>query len=99
MRAPAWLIAVVVAVVAGDPNTVGDFVYSWNRAAARQADYAGLFSIIAGYAAVASGKTNAMNGLSKVDDTTLTVTLGKPASYFLTEVGLWPFWVVDQKVI
>src|SRR5205807_10615735 len=38
----------------GDPITAGDFVYSWNRAAARQGDYAGLFSIIAGYAAVAS---------------------------------------------
>src|SRR3989449_4905122 len=83
----------------GDPITAGDFVYSWNRAAARQGDYAGLFSIIAGYAPVASGKSRVMTGLTKVDDTTLTVTLVKRASYFLTEVGLWPFWAVDQKVI
>lgn len=40
-----------------------------------------------------------MSGLVKVDDTTFTATLTKPASHFLTEVGLWPFWVVDQKVI
>ena len=83
----------------GDPITAGDFVYSWNRAAARQGDYAGLFAVIAGYPAVASGKSREMSGLSKTDDTTLTVTLAKRASYFLTELGLWPFWVVDQKVI
>ena len=83
----------------GDPITAGDFVYSWNRAAARQGDYAGLFAVIAGYPAVASGKSREMSGLSKTDDTTLTVTLAKRASYFLTGLGLWPFWVVDQKVI
>src|SRR2546430_1320131 len=83
----------------GDPITTADFVFSWNRAAARQGDYAGLYSIVAGYAAVASGKSRAMTGLNGVDDTTLTVTLVKRASYFLTELGLWPFWVVDQKVI
>ena len=83
----------------GDPITAGDFVYSWNRAAARQGDYAGLFAVIAGYPAVASGKSRELSGLSKTDDTTLTVTLTKRASYFLTETGLWPFWVVDQKVI
>jgi oligopeptide transport system substrate-binding protein len=83
----------------GDPITAADFVYSWNRAAARQGDYAALLSVIAGYPAVASGKSREMTGLSKVDDTTLNVTLAKRASYFLTEVGLWPFWVVDQKVI
>ena len=83
----------------GDPITAGDFIYSWNRAAARQGDYAGLFTVIAGYPAVASGKSRELSGLSKTDDTTLTVTLAKRASYFLTELGLWPFWVVDQKVI
>jgi oligopeptide transport system substrate-binding protein len=83
----------------GDPITAADFVYSWNRAAARQGDYAGLFALIAGYPALASGKARDMSGVTRTDDTTLTVTLVKPASYFLTEVGLWPFWVVDQKVI
>ena len=83
----------------GDAITAGDFVYSWNRAAAMQGDFAGLFGIIAGYDAVASGQSTAMSGLSKVDDTTFTATLTRPAGYFLTDVGLWPFWVVDQKVI
>jgi len=83
----------------GDPITAADFVYSWNRAVARQGDYAGLFSLIAGYEDVASGRSAQMSGLAKTDDSTLTVTLSKRAGYFFTLVGLWPFWVVDQKVI
>ncbi len=83
----------------GDPITAADFQYSWNRAAAKQGDYAGLFSLIAGYPQVAAGRTAAMVGLTVVDSTTLKVRLVKSAGYFLTLVGLWPFWVVDQKVI
>jgi oligopeptide transport system substrate-binding protein len=83
----------------GDPITADDFIYSWNRAAAKQGDYAALFGLIAGYQDVASGKTAQLSGLSKQDDYTLVVTLTKKAGYFITEVGLWPFWVVDQKVI
>ena len=83
----------------GDPITADDFLYSWNRAAAKQGDYAGVFSLVAGYDAVAAGRSNQMSGLAKVDDYTLTTTLTRPAGYFLTEVGLWPFWAVDQKVI
>ena len=83
----------------GDAITADDFVYSWNRAAARQGDFAGLFDVIAGYQAVAGGKTGQMSGLARIDATTFTATLVKRAGYFGTEVGLWPFWVVDQKVI
>jgi oligopeptide transport system substrate-binding protein len=83
----------------GDPITASDFIYSWDRAAAKQGDYAGLFNVIAGYEAVAAGGANHLSGLAKLDDYTLQVTLAKPAGYFITEVGLWPFWLVDQKVI
>jgi ABC-type oligopeptide transport system substrate-binding subunit len=83
----------------GDPITADDFIYSWSRAAAKQGDYAGLFGLIAGYQDVATGRTGQLSGLSKLDDYTLVVTLVKKSGYFLTEVGLWPFWVVDQKVI
>ena len=83
----------------GDAITAGDFIYSWNRAASKQGDYASLFSVIAGYPAVAAGQTGQLSGLAKVDDYTLAVTLSKRAGYFVTLVGLWPFWVVDQKVI
>lgn len=83
----------------GDPITATDFIFSWNRAAARQGDFAGLFGLIAGYGDIASGKTTQLSGLTRVDDYTLQVTLSKRAGYFLTETGLWPFWLVDQKVV
>jgi oligopeptide transport system substrate-binding protein len=83
----------------GDPITANDFIYSWNRAAARQGDYAGLFSVVAGYDAVAAGRSAQMSGLARVDDFTFTATLTKRAGYFITVVGLWPFWVVNQKVV
>ena len=83
----------------GDPITADDFIYSWNRAAAKQGDYAGLFNVVAGYQDVAQGRASQLSGLAKVNDFTFTSTLNKRASYWMTEVGLWPFWVVDQKVI
>jgi oligopeptide transport system substrate-binding protein len=83
----------------GDPITADDFVYSWNRAAAKQGDYASLFQPIAGYQAVADGRTAKLSGLVKVNTFTFTTTLSKPAGYWYTVVGLWPFWVVDSKVI
>jgi oligopeptide transport system substrate-binding protein len=83
----------------GDPITADDFIFSWNRAAAKQGDYAGLFNIVTGYDAVAQGRAAQMSGLAKVDDYTFTAALTKRAGYFTTLVGLWPFWVVDQKVI
>ena len=43
----------------GDPITADDFIYSWNRAAAKQGDYAGLFSVVAGYNTVSTGRASA----------------------------------------
>lgn len=83
----------------GDPITADDFIFSWNRAATRQGDFAGLFDLIAGYQDVAGGRTKQMSGLSKTDAYTLNVTLVKRAGYFMSEVALWPFWLVDQKVV
>jgi oligopeptide transport system substrate-binding protein len=83
----------------GDPITADDFIYSWNRAAAKQGDYAGLFQPIVGYQAVADGRTIRLSGLAKIDAYTFTSTLTRPAGYWVTTVGLWPFWVVDRKVI
>ena len=83
----------------GDPITADDFIYSWNRAAAKQGDYAGLFQPIAGYQAVADGRTTNLSGLAKIDAYSFTTTLTKATGYWTTTVGLWPFWVVDSKVI
>ncbi len=83
----------------GDPITADDVIYSWNRAAAKQGEYASLLSPVKGYDQVAQGSTKQLSGLAKVDDFTLTTTLTKAAGYWLTEVGLWPMWLVDQKVV
>jgi oligopeptide transport system substrate-binding protein len=40
-----------------------------------------------------------LSGLTKVDDFTVQTVLTRPAGYWLTEVALWPFWLVDQKVV
>ena len=83
----------------GDAITADDFIYSWNRAAAKQGDFAGLFSVVGGYNAVAAGRTSTLSGLAKIDDYTFSSTLSKRAGYWTSLVGLWPFWLVDRKVI
>src|SRR6267142_933273 len=72
---------------------------SWNRSASKQGDYASLFQPIAGYQAVADGRATKLSGLAKLDDYSFTTTLTRPAGYWTTTVALWPFWVVDSKVI
>ena len=83
----------------GDPVKADDFIFSWNRAAALQGDYASLLQPVAGYDDVANGKATQMSGLKKIDDYTFSATLTAPAGYWYTENALWTLWVVDQKVI
>jgi len=83
----------------GDPITADDVIYSWNRAAARQGEFATLFSPIKGYDAVAQGRAKQLGGLTRLDQFTVQTVLTKPAGYWLTEVALWPFWLVDQNVV
>jgi len=83
----------------GDPVKADDFIFSWNRAAAIQGDYASLLQPVQGYDDVAAGKATQMTGLKKVDDYTFSATLTAPAGYWYTENALWTLWVVDQKVV
>jgi len=83
----------------GDAVKADDFIYSWNRAARLQGDYASVMAPIAGYDDVAAGKAKEMTGLKKIGDHSFSATLSAPAAYWLTEVALWTAWVVDQKVI
>ena len=83
----------------GDPIKADDFIYSWNRAARIQGDYASVFAPVAGYDAVANGKATTMTGLKKIDDYSFSATLSAPAGYWYTEVALWTAWVVSQKAI
>jgi len=83
----------------GDPVKADDFIFSWNRAARMQGDYASVFAPVAGYDDVANGKAHDMTGLKKIDDYSFSATLTDVAAYWYTEVALWTAWVVDQKVI
>jgi oligopeptide transport system substrate-binding protein len=83
----------------GDPITADDFIYSWDRAARMQGDYASVFDPVVGYQAVADGKATHMTGLKKIDDYNFSATLGNTAGYWFTEVALWTAWAVDKKVI
>jgi oligopeptide transport system substrate-binding protein len=83
----------------GDGIKSDDFIYSWNRAARIQGDYASVFAPVKGYDEVAAGKATTMTGLKKIDDYSFSATLSAPAGYWYTEVGLWTAWVVSQKAI
>jgi oligopeptide transport system substrate-binding protein len=83
----------------GDGIKSDDFIYSWNRAARIQGDYASVFAPVAGYDDVANGKATTMTGLKKIDDYSFTATLSAPAGFWYTEVALWTAWVVDKKAI
>ena len=83
----------------GDPITADDVIFSWNRAAAKQHEFAPLFSAVKGYELVAQGRATELSGITKVDDYSITTVLSHAAGYWLTEVGLWPFWLVDRKIV
>ncbi len=83
----------------GDPVKADDFIFSWDRAAAIQGDYASVFQPVVGYDAVSTGKATHMDGLKKIDDYSFSATLTAPAGYWFTETALWTAWVVDQKVV
>ncbi len=83
----------------GDPIKADDFIFSWNRAARIQGDYASLLQPVKGYDDVSNGKAHDMTGLKKIDDYSFSATLTAPAGYWYTENALWTLWAVDQKVI
>src|SRR5260370_4916775 len=68
----------------GDPVKADDFIFSWNRAAAIQGDYASVFQPVAGYDDVANGQATTMTGLKKTDDSTFSATLSATAAYSYT---------------
>jgi len=83
----------------GDPVKADDFIYSWNRAARIQGDYASVMAPVVGYTDVSTGKATAMSGLTKIDDYTIQAKLSAPAGYWYTEVALWTAWVVSKKAV
>ena len=71
----------------GDKVTAKDVIYSWNRAAKAQGDYASDLDHVVGYKDVKGKKATTMSGLTSSDDYTLKVQLTEAAGFFLTEVA------------
>jgi oligopeptide transport system substrate-binding protein len=84
----------------GHGLTAADVQFSWERACQPQtgsttaATYLG---DIAGSADVRSGKTMQLSGVRAIDDTTLTVTIDAPKSYFLAKLTYPTAFVVDKN--
>ncbi|MEO8285968.1 MAG: peptide ABC transporter substrate-binding protein [Chloroflexota bacterium] len=94
----------------GDPVTSADVLYSWNRVAALpEAPYADyVMSDIKGYtevrASVTSTDTTAtklttVSGIEAPDAQTVKVTLKNPSAYFLSQMAVWTYYVVNQKQV
>ncbi len=77
----------------GDPVTANDFVYSWNRACAKEtaADYAYLFDLFA-------RKGDKLDVEAK-DDLTLVMKLNAPCPYFTQLLAFPCFLPVHQKSV
>ena len=63
----------------GDPVKADDFIFSWDRVAAMQGDYASVMQPVVGYDEVSTGKATHMSGLKKIDDYSFSATLSAPA--------------------
>jgi oligopeptide transport system substrate-binding protein len=85
----------------GDQFTSKDVLYSWNRAAKLQGDYASDLALVEGYKDVKGKKSTTMSGLTAPDDYTVKVKLAEPGGYFLTEVAFFTAvtGIVSEKAI
>jgi oligopeptide transport system substrate-binding protein len=89
----------------GDPVTSADVLYSWNRAARLNGQNGFIFKPIVGYSDVVPASAGAkpsaqtMSGLTAPDPETVVAKLTAPASYFISELGIAPADIVDQKEI
>ncbi len=82
-----------------DPVTAADVIYSWSRDAEPHSADALVFMPVVGYDAVQSGLTTVLTGLSAPDPKTVVAKLSQPAGYWLVELGLWPAYVLNQRVL
>lgn len=92
----------------GKPVTAGDFVFSWNRACSpkTKADYAYMFSVVDGYAAMNekddSGNyvnPDAALNVKAIDDSTLEVTLINSIPYWNELLAFPAYMPVREDVV
>jgi ABC-type transport system substrate-binding protein len=94
----------------GDPVTSADVLYSWNRAAALpEAPYTDyVMGDIKGYSELRASivttdtavtKLTTISGVEAPDASTVKVTLNNPSAYFLSQMTVWTFYIVNQKQV
>ena len=83
----------------GDPVTAADVMYSWSRDAEPHSADAIVFEPVVGFDAVQSGDETVLSGLSAPDQKTVVARLSAPAGYWLVELGLWPAYVLNRRVL
>ncbi len=84
------------------PVTVQSYVYTWTRAllpSTTSPTAFALLSPILGADDVYSGRTQTLAGVKALDDSTLQVTLTKPAPYFLASLTNPLFFPLNQKLV
>lgn len=86
----------------GRPLRAADVKYSWERAVAPQTASpiaANYLEGVVGLKDAISGKSPDMAGVKIVDDLTLTVTLDRPRTYFLSMLAYPSNWIVCKEAI
>ncbi len=83
----------------GRPVTVGDIIFSWERAADPQtnSDTAATYlGDIVGVKEMLAGQADHISGLRAIDDHTLQVQIDEPKVYFLSKLNYPVTYVVDR---
>ncbi|MEO6458332.1 MAG: ABC transporter substrate-binding protein, partial [Chloroflexia bacterium] len=93
----------------GDPVTSADVKYSWNRALTTPAapylfvmdDIKGAQEVVASTASTDTTKTKVTEatGIETLDEYTVKVTLKNPSAYFLSQLTVWTYYVVNKKAV
>ncbi|MBA2680299.1 MAG: peptide ABC transporter substrate-binding protein [Ktedonobacteraceae bacterium] len=91
-----------VAFSDGTPITAQSYVSTWTRALLLATTSSAAFSLLSpilGADDVHSGKAQTLAGVKALNDSTLQVTLTKPASYFLASLTNPLFFPLNQKLV
>ncbi|HUP28230.1 MAG TPA: peptide ABC transporter substrate-binding protein [Chloroflexia bacterium] len=93
----------------GDPVTSADVKYSWNRALTTPAapylfvmdDIKGAQEVVASTTSTdtTKPKVTEATGIETPDAQTVKITLKNPSAYFLSQLTVWTYYVVNKKAV
>ncbi|HET9015297.1 MAG TPA: peptide ABC transporter substrate-binding protein [Thermomicrobiaceae bacterium] len=85
----------------GRQVTADDFIYSWKRALnpKKPAPASFFMESLKGATEYTKGTATELTGATKIDDSTVQVTLTKPINYFLAYLATIAWYVVDKDLI